>query len=138
MSETVDEIRGAAILRGVRGLPAADQQALAALIVNVSQLAADFPEISEIDLNPVMASANGAIAVDARFVVEQAAHPQPPRPQAWEMRAAMRRILIDHARKRASAKGGGGGTRVAPEMDSTASDEIAGAGAPPADDDIPF
>src|SRR5262245_36032864 len=40
----LDEIRGAAVLRGVRGLPAADQQALAALIVSVSQLAADFPE----------------------------------------------------------------------------------------------
>ena len=66
------------------------------MIVNVSQLAADFPEISEIDLNPVMASANGAI-VDARFVVELATHPQPPRPQAWEMRAAMRRILMPEA-----------------------------------------
>ena len=93
----LDDVRGAAILRGVRGLPAADREALAALIVNVSQLAADFPEISEIDLNPVMASANGAIAVDARFVVDLATHPQPPRPQAWEMRAAMRRILMPDA-----------------------------------------
>ena len=93
----LDDVRGAAVLRGVRGLPAANREALAALIVKVSQLAADFPEIGEIDLNPVMASANGAIAVDARFVVDLAVHPQPPRLQAWEMRAAMRRILMPDA-----------------------------------------
>ena len=40
----LDEIRGAAILRGVRGLPAVNREALSALIVNVSQLAADFPK----------------------------------------------------------------------------------------------
>jgi acetyl coenzyme A synthetase (ADP forming)-like protein len=93
----LDDVRGAAVLRGVRGLPAAHREALAALIVNVSQLAADFPEISEIDLNPVMASATGAIAVDARVVLDPAAHSQPLRPQAWEMRAAMRRILMPEA-----------------------------------------
>jgi acetyl coenzyme A synthetase (ADP forming)-like protein len=95
--QMLDDVRGAAVLRGVRGLPAAHREALAALIVNVSQLAADFPEISEIDLNPVIASADGAIAVDARFVVDLVVHPQPPRPQAWEMRAAMRRILMPDA-----------------------------------------
>ena len=93
----LDEIRGAAVLRGVRGLPAANQQVLSAVIVNVSQLAADFPEISEIDLNPVMVSPNGAIAVDARLVVDFAAKPQPPRHSAWEMRAAIRRILMPEA-----------------------------------------
>jgi acetyl coenzyme A synthetase (ADP forming)-like protein len=93
----LDEIRGAAILRGVRGLPAADQEALSALIVNVSQLVGDFPEIVEVDLNPVMAGANGVTAVDARLVVDFTATPQPPRPYAWEMRAAMRRILMPDA-----------------------------------------
>ena len=72
----LDDIRGAALLRGVRGLPAANREALVDLIVRVSQLAADFPEISEIDLNPVMASANGAIAVDARFVLDLTAKPR--------------------------------------------------------------
>ena len=93
----LDEIRGAAILRGVRGLPAANQEALAALIANVSQLAADFPEISEVDLNPVMASPNGVVAVDAHLAVDFAVKPQLPRPYAWEMRAAMRRILMPDA-----------------------------------------
>jgi acetyl coenzyme A synthetase (ADP forming)-like protein len=95
--QMLGEIRGAAILRGVRGLPAANQQALSALVVKVSQLAADFPEISEVDLNPVMASASGVIAVDARLVVDFAAKPQLHRHASWEMRAAMRRILMPDA-----------------------------------------
>jgi acetyl coenzyme A synthetase (ADP forming)-like protein len=93
----LDDIRGAAILGGVRGLPAVDRQALANLIANVSQLAADFPEIAEVDLNPVMASAQGVIAVDARLVVDFAAKPEMPRPSAEEMRSAMRRILMPDA-----------------------------------------
>jgi acetyl coenzyme A synthetase (ADP forming)-like protein len=93
----LDDVRGAALLRGVRGLPAVHREALADLIVRVSQLAADFPEISEIDLNPVMASATGAVAVDARFVLELKAQPQPFRPQAADIRTAMRRILMPEA-----------------------------------------
>jgi acetyl coenzyme A synthetase (ADP forming)-like protein len=93
----MNEIRGAAILRGVRGQPAVDQEALAALIVRVSELAADFPEIAEIDLNPVMASAAGVIAVDARIVVDFQAPAPRPRPAADEMHAAMQRILMPDA-----------------------------------------
>jgi acetyl coenzyme A synthetase (ADP forming)-like protein len=93
----MNEIRGAAILRGVRGQPAVDQEALAALIVRVSELAADFPEIAEIDLNPVMASAAGVIAVDARIVVDFQAPAPRPRPAADEIRAAMQRILMPDA-----------------------------------------
>jgi acetyl coenzyme A synthetase (ADP forming)-like protein len=95
--QMLGEIRGAEILHGVRGLPAANQQALSALVVKVSQLAADFPEISEVDLNPIIASPQGVIAVDARLVVDFAAKPQPHRPDTWEMRAAMRRILMPDA-----------------------------------------
>jgi acetyl coenzyme A synthetase (ADP forming)-like protein len=93
----LDEIRGAAILRGVRGLPAVDREALSALIANASQLAADFPEIIEVDLNPVMASASGVLAVDARLVVDFEAAAAPPRPSAEAMRSAMRRILMPDA-----------------------------------------
>jgi len=95
--QMLDEIRGGALLRGVRGLPVADRQALATVIVKVSQLAADFPEISEFDLNPVMVGPSGAMAVDARLILDFAAKPQPPRPSAWEMRTAMRRILMPEA-----------------------------------------
>jgi acetyl coenzyme A synthetase (ADP forming)-like protein len=95
--QMLGELRGAAILGGVRGAPAADREALAALIVKVSQLAADFPEIGEIDLNPVMAGAHGAVAVDARLVLDLSPKSQWPRPQAAAMRAAMRRILMPDA-----------------------------------------
>ena len=59
-------------------MPAADEQAIALLLVKLSQLAADFPEIREIDLNPVLADETGVIAVDARVSVAPAAA-APPR-----------------------------------------------------------
>ncbi|MBA2637413.1 MAG: acetate--CoA ligase family protein, partial [Solirubrobacterales bacterium] len=66
----VGGIRAAEVLRGVRGRPGVDQQALATMIQRVSELVTDFPEISEVDLNPVLATPEGATAVDARFVVD--------------------------------------------------------------------
>ncbi|MGA2410890.1 MAG: acetate--CoA ligase family protein, partial [Candidatus Binataceae bacterium] len=48
----IDGIAAPEILRGVRGAPPADREALAAIIVAVSNLVTDFPEIQEIDLNP--------------------------------------------------------------------------------------
>jgi len=93
----LDEIRGAAILRGVRGMPAVDREALSALIANASQLAADFPEIIEVDLNPVVATASGVLAVDARLVVDFETAAALPRPSAEAIRSAMRRILMPEA-----------------------------------------
>jgi acetyl coenzyme A synthetase (ADP forming)-like protein len=89
----LDDIRGAAILRGARGQPPVKQEALASLIVNVSHLADDFPEIAEVDLNPVMASHAGVVAVDARILVDFTRPSPHARPSAEEMRAAMERIL---------------------------------------------
>jgi acetyl coenzyme A synthetase (ADP forming)-like protein len=66
----LDSIAAAQILRGVRGAPPADREALATMIVNVSQLVADFPEVSELDLNPVFATASGATAGDVRVVLD--------------------------------------------------------------------
>jgi acetyl coenzyme A synthetase (ADP forming)-like protein len=66
----LDGIAAAEILRGVRGAPGVDRAALATMIVNVSQLVADFPEISELDLNPVFATAAGATAADVRVVLD--------------------------------------------------------------------
>src|SRR6516162_5813355 len=63
----LDSIGAAEILRGVRGV---DREALAAMIVNVSQLVSDFPEISELDLNPVFATPKGATAADVRVVLD--------------------------------------------------------------------
>jgi acetyltransferase len=57
------------ILKAYRNVPAADETAIALVLVKLSQLAADFPEIREIDLNPVLADETGVIAVDARIAV---------------------------------------------------------------------
>jgi acetyltransferase len=54
------------LLGGYRGAPAADRGAVAALVLRVAQLVADFPEIAELDLNPVIAGPDGCVAVDAR------------------------------------------------------------------------
>jgi acetyl-CoA synthetase len=66
-------LRGAAILDGVRGGPPVDRDAVADLIVTLSRLGDARPDIVEIDLNPVIASAAGAIAVDALVVLTDAA-----------------------------------------------------------------
>ena len=52
----LDGIQAAEILRGVRGAKPVDREALASMIQRVSVLVADFPEISELDLNPVFAT----------------------------------------------------------------------------------
>ena len=66
----LDGIAAAEILRGVRGAKPVDREALAAMIEAVSQLVADFPEVSEIDLNPVFATNAGATAADVRVVLD--------------------------------------------------------------------
>jgi acyl-CoA synthetase (NDP forming) len=66
----LDGIAAAEILRGLRGSAPVDREALAGMIVSVSQLVADFPEIAELDLNPVFATAKGATAADVRVVLD--------------------------------------------------------------------
>jgi acetyltransferase len=63
------EIRGARLLDGVRGMPPADRGAIEDILLRVARLAADFPEIAELDLNPLMAMPTGALAVDARVML---------------------------------------------------------------------
>jgi acetyl coenzyme A synthetase (ADP forming)-like protein len=67
--EMISEIRGFALLRGARGQAPADIDAVADVLVRVSTLAVDFPEISEMDINPliVMDRGGGAIAADVRI-----------------------------------------------------------------------
>ena len=73
----LDGIAAAEILRGVRGAKPVDRTALAGMIERVSALVADFPEISEMDLNPVFATERGATAADVRIVLDF--KPAPPR-----------------------------------------------------------
>ncbi|HEV8574622.1 MAG TPA: acetate--CoA ligase family protein [Dehalococcoidia bacterium] len=69
--QMVREIKGFPVLEGVRGQPPADLAALEDLIIKVSAFVEAHPEIEEMDLNPVFAYADGALAVDARIVVAQ-------------------------------------------------------------------
>lgn len=62
----LDELRIAPLLRGIRGERPVDRPALAAIISRFSQLLVDLPELREIEINPLLASPDGAIAVDAR------------------------------------------------------------------------
>jgi acetyltransferase len=57
------------ILKAYRNVPAAAEHAIELLLVKLSQLVADFPEIREIDLNPVLADETGVLTVDARISV---------------------------------------------------------------------
>jgi len=67
--EMVLELRGSAILKGVRGEKPSDIEAIVEMLLRLSQLMMDFPEIEGIDINPVMALERGAMAVDARIVL---------------------------------------------------------------------
>jgi acetyltransferase len=67
--EMVSEIRAAPILNGVRGQPPADRKALVDLLMTVSEVIEAYPEISEMDLNPVIARPDGIAVVDARILV---------------------------------------------------------------------
>jgi len=67
--EMIQEIKGYPVLAGMRGAPPVDFDALVDLLLKVGQLAAEFPEIEEMDLNPVFVfnEGKGAVAVDARI-----------------------------------------------------------------------
>lgn len=65
----LDGIRGRALLEGIRGAPPVDRDKLISLLLAVSRIAVAHPEISEIDLNPVIVNANGYNVVDARMLL---------------------------------------------------------------------
>ena len=89
----LDDIAGSKILDGVRGESGVDRNALAQTIENVSHLVNDFPEISELDLNPVFASTAGAVAADVRVLLDFEAVPQHYQRASDEILAAMKRIM---------------------------------------------
>ncbi len=85
-------------LKAYRDVPAADEKAIALTLVKLAQLAADLPEVRELDINPLLADDTGVIAVDARVVVapetrKGAGHPRfavRPYPQEWERTIELR------------------------------------------------
>ena len=69
--QIVREIKGYPVLEGIRGQPGADIEALERMILDVSSFVWDHGEIAELDLNPVIAYPDGAVAVDARVVLTE-------------------------------------------------------------------
>lgn len=67
----IGSIRGASILQGIRGEKPCDTETVADLLVRLSHMLIDFPQIQEIDINPVLvfAEGEGALAVDARVIL---------------------------------------------------------------------
>lgn len=68
----IGEIRAHALLDGVRGKPPMDKEAILDTIMRIGQLVQDFPEIAELDINPLMVypHGQGAIAIDMRLVLQ--------------------------------------------------------------------
>jgi acetyltransferase len=60
------------LLTGYRGRPGVDMAALIEVLMKVSYLVAEHPEIKELDINPLLATVNGAVALDARVVLDRA------------------------------------------------------------------
>src|SRR4051812_5285591 len=89
----LDGIQAAEMLKGVRGGDAVNREALQTTIVRVSQLVSDFPEISELDLNPVFASKDSAIAADVRIVVNFTPKAPRFRPDEKDVVTSMNRIM---------------------------------------------
>jgi len=69
--EMIGEIKAYPILKGYRNTPPADEGAIVNILLNVSKLIMEHPEINQMDLNPIMVYENGASVVDARIILEK-------------------------------------------------------------------
>ena len=70
-AEMIREIKGYPLLEGYRGQEAVDISCLEELLIKVSDFVEQTPEITELDLNPIFAYSDGAVAVDARVILEE-------------------------------------------------------------------
>ena len=93
----LDGIQAAEMLKGVRGSEPVDREALATILVNVSRLVDEVPEIVELDLNPVFARPDGATAADVRIVLDFDAKVQRYRPNEEQILNKMNRIMKPEA-----------------------------------------
>jgi acetyltransferase len=73
----IEKTRVSRVLRGYRGSPPANLERLAEILVRVSQLVTDFPEIVELDINPLLVINGRFVAVDARVIIEPTDVPAP-------------------------------------------------------------
>jgi acyl-CoA synthetase (NDP forming) len=67
--EMISEVRGSRLLRGVRGEPPRDEEAVVGALLALSRLLVECPEVAEVDVNPLLVFERGVAAVDARVVV---------------------------------------------------------------------
>jgi acetyl coenzyme A synthetase (ADP forming)-like protein len=89
----VDGISAHEMLNGVRGSKPVDKDAIAAIITRLSDLVEDFPQFAEVDFNPVLATPDGATAVDVRIIVDAQAGKPVDRFSQQEILASMNRIM---------------------------------------------
>jgi acetyltransferase len=92
--ELIARTRVSRVLKAYRDVPAADERAVALVLVKLAQLAADIPEIQQLDINPLLADRDGVVAVDARIALARGralhkgrGHPRFaifPYPKEWE------------------------------------------------------
>lgn len=68
--EMIDEIQSTALLNGFRGTPRRDKKSIGRLLLTVSELMEAYPEIQEMDLNPVISHPRGVGIVDARILLK--------------------------------------------------------------------
>ncbi len=66
----LENLRAAALLRGVRGRPPVDLDAAGTAIAAITATAAAHPEITELEINPLLVTPDGALGLDARIVLE--------------------------------------------------------------------
>ncbi|CAA2137462.1 bifunctional acetate--CoA ligase family protein/GNAT family N-acetyltransferase [Methylobacterium bullatum] len=103
-SELIDRTRVARRLAAYRDVPAVDRRALGLVLVKLAQLSADLPEVRELDINPLLADANGVLALDARVLVgpapERRGGTRNPRfairpyPVEWERNLVLKREKV--------------------------------------------
>jgi len=72
-TEMISEIKAAKILDGIRGQPTVDKKALIELLIKTSEFIEKYPEIEELDLNPIFATDKGVTVVDARIILNDSA-----------------------------------------------------------------
>jgi acetyltransferase len=91
--DLIERTRMGRLLAGFRDRPAADREAIAAALNGLSQMVVDFPCIAAVDINPLLADADGIVALDARIEIDpeavEQAGPNPalvirPYPAEWE------------------------------------------------------
>ena len=102
-AELISQTRVSRLLQGYRNEPRADLEALSLTLVKVSQLVIDLPEVSELDINPLYADADGVLALDARIKLAPsklrgadrlAISPYPQQLEEWITLKSGRKVLL--------------------------------------------